>query len=154
ADAAKGPFLVLGSMWPDYWRLLTEAPDDTDGPDRHRAARALLGQAQEITAPARFTAGQLAELNPAIAADPRLRAAVRQAAGGQITQDLAGAPVLFRRYRHAEPVEQAVLHAAMDARRLGHGLYLPEPFLAHAVAGYLDADTWDRYGGGDWLSTA
>ncbi|GGQ18027.1 hypothetical protein [Streptosporangium pseudovulgare] len=155
ADASRGPVLVLGSMWPDYWSRLTQAPDDPAGRDPHPAVRALLGGAEEITSPLRFTDRQLADLAETIAADPRLRAAARRAPGGQVTQELAGARELLRRYRHAGAAEQALLWAAMDARRLGHGRYLTESFLQHAAPGYLDEHTWDQIGGHeDWFTAA
>ncbi|MEU6742780.1 hypothetical protein [Streptosporangium sandarakinum] len=155
ADASRGPVLVLGSMWPDYWRRLTQAPDDPAGHDPHPAVRALLGRAEEITSPPRFTDRQLADLAQTIKADPRLQAAAQRAPGGQITQELAGARELLRRYRHADAAEQALLWAAMDARRLGHGRYLTEPFLQHAAPGYLDEHTWDQIGGHeDWFTAA
>ncbi|MEU6743764.1 hypothetical protein [Streptosporangium sandarakinum] len=137
ADASRGPVLVLGSMWPDYWRRLTQVPTDPAGHDPHPVVRALLGRAEEITSPPRFTDRQLADLAQTIKADPRLRSA-RRAPGGQITQELAGALELLRRYRHADAAEQALLWAAMDAHRLGHGRYLTESFLRHVAPGYLD----------------
>ncbi|MGV9602088.1 tetratricopeptide repeat protein [Streptosporangium sandarakinum] len=154
-DASRGPVLVLGSMWPDYWSQLTQAPDYRASPDPHPAVRALLGGAEEITSPPRFTDRQLADLAQTIAADPRLRIAAQRAPGGQVTQELAGARELLRRYRHADAAEQALLWAAMDARRLGHGLYLTESFLRHAAPGYLDEHTWDQVGGHeDWFTAA
>nr|WP_263656720.1 sel1 repeat family protein [Nonomuraea aurantiaca] len=155
AQESGGPVLVLGSMWPDYWKVLTRRPDQATDSDLHRAARALLGHAETITVPRQFTTRQLTDLAETIAADPRLRTAARRAPGGRITQELAGAPELLRRYRQADPVEQAVLWAAMDARRLGHGPYLTEPLLQRAAPGYLDDDTWDQIGGDeDWFTTA
>jgi hypothetical protein len=69
-------------MWPEYWRTLTELPHSTverhrrehhdETLDRHRAARALLGQAVEVTMPRGFTDHQLAELEATITSDPRL----------------------------------------------------------------------------------
>ncbi|GLW11519.1 hypothetical protein Misp01_66470 [Microtetraspora sp. NBRC 13810] len=42
----------------------------------------------------------------------------------------------------------------IDARRLGHGPYLPEPFLQRAAPGYLDDNAWDQIGGQDWFTGA
>ncbi|MFF1278126.1 hypothetical protein ACFVZC_32840 [Streptomyces marokkonensis] len=36
---------------------------------------------------------------------------------GRVTQDLAGAPELVRRYEHGTPPVKALLQVAMDARR-------------------------------------
>ncbi|TDD27199.1 hypothetical protein E1287_35075 [Actinomadura sp. KC06] len=154
ADDDRGPVLILGSMWPDFWRTLTTTPEHPSAPDAHRAARTLLGRAEEVTAPSAFTSDQLTALAATISTDPRLEAAAERAPGGQITQELAGAPELLRRYQHGGPAERAVLWAAMDARRLGHGLYLPEPLLREAAPGYLDDHTWDQVGGTYWFITA
>ncbi|MEU0936762.1 hypothetical protein [Embleya sp. NPDC005971] len=71
---------------------------------------------------------------------------------GRITQDLAGAPELLRRYHEGTEPEKALLRAAMDARRLGMGLHLPWAFLVDASADYLDDDAWDTLD--DWAQTA
>ncbi|TYK53409.1 tetratricopeptide repeat protein [Actinomadura decatromicini] len=154
ADPARGPVLVLGSMWPNFRRTLTRVPDDEADPDPHRAARTLLDRTDYVTAPPAFTAAQLTSLAATIATDPRLRAAAAQARGGRITQELAGAPELLRRYEQASPAARAVLWAAMDARRLGHSLYLPEPLLQEAAPGYLDDHEWDQIGGTAWFRAA
>ena len=43
-------------------------------------------------------------------------------------QVLAGASELLARYRHAPPAAAALIAAAMDARRLGMGIGLPQAF--------------------------
>ncbi|MBE1537039.1 hypothetical protein [Actinomadura algeriensis] len=45
ADDARGPVLVLGSMWPDYWKVLARTPEAAAAPHPHRAVRALLDRA-------------------------------------------------------------------------------------------------------------
>ncbi|WP_157430159.1 tetratricopeptide repeat protein [Actinomadura oligospora] len=155
ADDSRGPVLVLGSMWPEFRRLLTTTPQEASAPDPHRAARALLDRGEEVTAPACFTPGQLTKLAAAVAADPRLATAAKRARGGQINQELAGAPELLRRYQQGGPAVRAVLWAAMDARRLGHGPYLPEPLLQEAAPGYLDDHIWDQVASDpDWFIAA
>jgi hypothetical protein len=73
-----------------------------------------------LDVPARFTA---AELDAAAGSgDPVLAAAAAAAGpGGQVTQYLAGTPVLLRRYAcpGGDPYGRAVLTAAMDAVRFG-----------------------------------
>ncbi|MEU4536020.1 hypothetical protein AB0G15_14270 [Streptosporangium sp. NPDC023825] len=61
------------------------------------------------------------------------------AAEGKITQYLAGVPVLLVRYSEAPPAAKALIHTAMDARRLGHGPHLPYQLPAKAALGYLGA---------------
>ena len=68
-------------------------------------------------------------------------------------QFLAGAPELLARYRNAPPAATALIHAAMDARRLGMGAGLPQAFLEAAAPGYLTDDQWDALGE-DWLEQA
>ncbi|MFC4050011.1 tetratricopeptide repeat protein [Actinomadura syzygii] len=154
ADPSRGPVLVLGSMWPGFGAALTAVPEDPSAPDPHQAARVLLDQAEYITAPPEFTAVQLASLAATISTDPRLRAAAKQAHSGRITQELAGAPELLRRYEQASPAARAVLWAAMDARRLGHSLLLSESLLRGAAPGYLDDHEWNQVGGTPWYTDA
>ena len=68
-------------------------------------------------------------------------------------QFLAGAPELLARYRNAPPAAEALIHAAMDARRLGMGIGLPQAFLEAAAPGYLTGAEWDALDE-DWLEQA
>ena len=68
-------------------------------------------------------------------------------------QFLAGAPELLSRYRNAPPAAKALIHAAMDAHRLGVRGGLPEAFLEAAAPGYLTDAEWDLLGE-DWLEQA
>jgi hypothetical protein len=135
-DTSAGPFLVLGSMWPEHWRDLT-----SDSVSGHDAARQFLWIVQDVTVPARFDADELARLGPTID-DPRLKLAVEKA-DGRVTQYLAGAYELVHRYERADEVAKAALWAAIDLRRLSRSRHVDEEFLRHAVAGYLD-DVWEQ----------
>jgi hypothetical protein len=150
---ARGPVLVLGTIWPEYWATLTATPSPGI-PDPHAHARALLtGTAIEV--PDIFTGPDLAALDEQAATDPRLVEARDHAEEGQITQYLAGGPALLERYTTAPPAAKAVITAAMDARRLGHSLPLPRSLFAHAAFGYLttqQADDLDN--DGRWFETA
>jgi tetratricopeptide (TPR) repeat protein len=86
-------------------------------------------------------------------ADPRLAEAAGHTADGRITQFLAGVPALLERYRNAPAAAKALIEAAMDARRLGHGLYLPHDLLEAAAPGYLTDEQWDALRE-DWLEQA
>jgi hypothetical protein len=105
----------------------------------------------DITVPAAFTAAQLQRLSQA--GDARLAQAAAMAQDGQVVQFLAGAPELLARYRNAPPAAAALIHAAMDARRLGMGVGLPQAFLEAATPGYLPDAEWDVLGE-DWLEQA
>ena len=145
---AHGPVLVLATMWPQFWDDLTGRP--ADGTDRHAQARELL-TGSDITVPAAFTEAQLRRLSQA--EDTRLVQAAEGAQDGQVIQFLAGVPELMTRYRNAPPAAAALIHAAMDARRLGMGPALPGPFLEAAAPGYLAGIEWDALGE-DWLEQA
>ena len=147
-DPGRAPVLVLATLWPEFWAVLTARP--AGGADPHAQARELLA-GHDITVPAAFTPAQVAGL--AGAGDVRLALAARSAADGQVIQFLAGAPELLARYRNAPPAARALIEAAMDARRLGMGAGLPQAFLAAAAPGYLADPEWDALGE-DWLEQA
>ena len=142
-DPARAPVLVLATLWPQFWDALTARP--AGGADLHAQARELL-DGHDITVPAAFTAAQLQQLDQA--GDARLAQAAAEAQDGQVIQFLAGAPELLARYRNAPPAAKALIHAAMDARRLGTGVALPQAFLEAAAPGYLTDDRMGRPGRG------
>jgi hypothetical protein len=146
--APDGQVLVLATLWPQFWDGLTARP--VGGPDPHAQARELLA-GHDITVPAAFTAPQLQRLGQA--GDARLAQAAAGAQDGQVIQFLAGVPELLARYRNAPPAAAAMIHAAMDARRLGTGIALPRAFLEAAAPGYLTDDEWDAQDD-DWLEQA
>ncbi|PTA45209.1 hypothetical protein [Micromonospora sp. RP3T] len=134
ADHHRSPVLVLGTLWPTHWARLTR------GGSRYVQARALLSGA-DVPVPAAFTGPARVDLLRVAGTDARLRMAAQEARDGQVTQYLAGVPALLDRYRHAPPAARALIHAAMDARRLGHRPALPLAFLVAAAPAYLtDAD--------------
>jgi len=72
--------------------------------------------------------------------DPRLAEALDYRGYG-VTEVLAGAPQLMHRYEHATPEQEAVLNAAIDARRVGIEAMLSEDLLCEAARGYLPSST-------------
>ena len=144
-DPARAPVLVLATLWPQFWDDLTARPAGRADP--HAQARELL-VGHDITVPAAFTAPQLQQLGQA--GDPRLAQAAAGTQDGQVIQFLAGAPELLARYHNAPPAAKALINAAMDARRLGMGIGLPQAFLEAAAPGYLTDTEWDALGE-DWL---
>ncbi|MFE2584574.1 hypothetical protein [Streptomyces sp. NPDC059378] len=103
--------------------------------------------------PHAFTGTDLAALADTAGRDPRLGEAAEHAQDGQITQYLAGGPVLLDRYHNAPPATRALIDAAMDARRLGAGPRIPLAWLTQAAPGYLTDTEWDHTGD-DWLEQA
>ena len=150
SDPARGPVLILATLWPEHWAALTTRP--MGGLDPHAQARELI-VGNELRVPGTFTDDDAHALAQASALDRRLAAAASEAVDGQITQYLAGVPILLDRYTHAPPAARALIHAAMDARRLGHSPHLSHAFLAEAAPGYLTDPEWDAVGD-DWLETA
>jgi hypothetical protein len=149
-DPARVLVLVLATLWPQFWDTLTARPADGDD-DRHAQARDLLA-GHDIAVPPALTPAQVWQL--AGAEDPRLALAAAAAKeDGEVIQFLAGAPELLARYRNAPPAAAALIHAAMDARRLGMGAGLPQAFLEAAAPGYLTDTEWDALGE-DWLEQA
>ncbi|MEV8597589.1 helix-turn-helix transcriptional regulator [Streptomyces sp. NPDC052012] len=136
----QAPILVLGTLWPEYERQYTVLPKPGQ-PDAHSRARELLA-GRTLLVPDTFDAAALRAASALAKDGDQLLgdALTRASAHGRVTQDLAGAPELMRRYHHGTPAARALLEAAMDARRLGVGLYLPQTFLTDAAIGYL-ADT-------------
>ncbi|MFE9007415.1 hypothetical protein ACFYOY_35745 [Streptomyces sp. NPDC007875] len=152
-DPLRGPVLVLGTLWPEYVEEYTEL--STPGSwDRHSRVRELLA-GRTLTVPERFDTKALKEAAALAEDGDCLLADVmgRQGSDGRVTQDLAGAPELLRRYQHATPPARALLEAAMDARRLGVGLHLPQTFLTEAAIDYLSDDDLDQLGE-DWAEAA
>ncbi|WP_190012479.1 hypothetical protein, partial [Streptomyces griseomycini] len=148
-DPSRAPVLVLATLWPEHWNTLTSRSE----PDRHAQARELLG-GHEIRVPDAFTGADLAALTTGTAGhDPRLGEAAAHARDGQITQYLAGGLVLLDRHQSAPPPTRALIHAAMDARRLGAGPHIPWAWLAQAAPGYLTDTEWDT-ASDDWLERA
>ncbi|TLQ41955.1 helix-turn-helix domain-containing protein [Streptomyces marianii] len=151
--AECGPVLVLGTLWPEYAARYTALPTP-GGEDPHSRVRELLA-GRVLTVPETFDASALAAAAALAEGGDRLLAGALSRAGadGRLAQDLAGAPELLNRYRHATPAAAAVLEVAMDARRLGVGLHLPQAFLTDAAADYLSDTDYDRLTD-DWAEHA
>lgn len=153
SNPSRNPLLVLATVWPRFWDPLT-VPSATGFDDRFEQQRKLLtGVGRYILVPKAFTDSDMRQAHGKADGDPRLASALAGAADGEITQFLAGVPRLMIRYRCAPPGAAALIHAAMDYRRLGHGPAMPRALLAKAAEGYLT----DRelVGLGDnWLDAA
>ncbi|MZE76822.1 hypothetical protein GTY57_07250, partial [Streptomyces sp. SID5475] len=134
----RGPLLILGTLWPEYADRYTALPAPS-APDPHSRVRELLA-ARTVPVPDTFdqqalrAAADLAAGGDVLLADALTRART----DGRLAQDLAGVPELLRRYQQpSTPAAKALLEAAMDARRLGVGLHLPQEFLIDAATDYL-----------------
>ncbi|MFF8975080.1 tetratricopeptide repeat protein [Streptomyces sp. NPDC014995] len=134
----RRPVLVLGTLWPEFVDRYTALPMTAFGDDDpYNGTRDLLAGCM-LSVPDAFREEELNQAAVLAQADPLLADSLtRTAITGQVTQDLAGAPELLRRYTSAAPPSRALLEAAMDARRLGVGLHLSRDFLSNAAVGYL-----------------
>jgi hypothetical protein len=150
-DPDRAPLIVLGTIWPEHWDILTRAADDGKH-DPHAQARELL-TGTNISMAESFDPRVLERLTRTPGQDPRLVEAATHARGGELTQYLAGAPALLDRYETARSAAKALLHAAMDLRRLGHGPALPLALLEACTPGYLSDHYWDDLDD-DWFSSA
>jgi hypothetical protein len=148
-DPDRAPVLMLGTIWPE--RLAPLVKSDGKQTNHYSQTRELLAGSL-IEVPEAFT-GEETGLKVAASTDPRLASAVEMADGKWVTQYLAGVPELLDRYRLAPPTPKALIHAAMDARRLGHGPVMTSAFLEAAVPGYLTSLEWAR-ADEDWLQQA
>ncbi|MFF3531288.1 helix-turn-helix domain-containing protein, partial [Streptomyces rubiginosohelvolus] len=152
-EPERAPVLVLGTLWPEYFKQYTALPV-VGGEDRHSRVRELLaGRTESVPdafdAPALAAATALAEGGDALLAD----ALTRARADGRLGQDLAGGPALLERYRNGSPAARALLEVAMDARRLGVGLYLTQTFLTDSAPDYFHDSDWDQLTE-DWAEKA
>lgn len=142
ADPRRTPVLVLGTLWPRYLDQITAAPASPQDP--LEAARVLLID-HTIAVPGTFTGADLhaarasldTRVQDALAAADAATESRGQATEVSLAQHMAGVPALLDHYRTASTTIKAVLHAAMDARRLGHNEWLPVPLLHHAAPAYL-----------------
>ncbi|MER5584635.1 hypothetical protein ABT090_23745 [Streptomyces asoensis] len=144
SDTGRGPLLVLGTLWPEHANRFMDEPT-SHGPDPHSRTRALLA-ARLVDVPNTFGRRALAlAADHARDGDQQLADALTRAhTHGRLAQELAGAPELLRRFRTSAPLARALLSAAMDARRLGVGLHLPQELLLGAAPGYLTDDEQDE----------
>ncbi|MFE7077859.1 hypothetical protein ACFU96_48080 [Streptomyces sp. NPDC057620] len=149
----RGPVLVLGTLWPEFADQYTALPIP-GAADHHSRVRELLA-GRTLHIPNAFDEQALAAAEALAQHGDRLLAdaLTRARAHGHLTQDLAGAPALLERYTQGHPAAKAILEAAMDARRLGIGLHLPQSFLTDAATDYLNDIDYEQLTE-DWVQDA
>ncbi|WP_406436662.1 hypothetical protein OHB14_61715 [Streptomyces sp. NBC_01613] len=137
------PLAVVGTMWPEHMRRLTNRQNGLESAPHTLAL--LTGPHGMITVPDTL-AGDPAVVASAAARDPRVAGAVRAAGSGQrVLQHLTAGPELVRRWEMGPgqwftAPEHAVLTAATEARRLGHASAVPARMLMETVAGFMDSN--------------
>ena len=155
--AGDEPVVVIGTMWPEFWKELTSATDDDPLDVKHQTRELLLHDAVRVDVPEAFTGRDRAQLGRVATTDPRLAAAAAAAErDGKVVQVLAGGPELVQRYDHPADADdrfgKAVVTAAMDARRVGCESPIGASFLEAAAPAYVDPS--DRAGAPEtWFDT-
>jgi hypothetical protein len=141
--------VVLGAMWPEHAARLRETGPDPYTPGqrlRYPGAADILGGGRVRQEPLKsFSETERETAAKLSSGDPRLAKALADG-DYNVTEVLAGAPQLVARYEQATEEQQAVLNAAIDARRLGIQAPLTGTLLRAAARGYLSTlhrnDTW------------
>jgi hypothetical protein len=136
-DPGRGPVLVLGTLWPEYVKELTER----DAPAKH------LLEDRQIPIDVGFRHVPATKVKAATARDPRLAEAIA-AHPEEATQFLAGGRELLARYRSNVEI-RTLIDAAVDAARLGYLDDVTEPFLS-AAAWTLLPETYLRTRDAQW----
>ena len=151
---ADDPVVVVGTIWPDRYLLLTSDPvRDERGQvieDRYAHEREVLDLAAIVDIGDRLTSAERKRAQLIAEIDPRVAAALKATDYG-MTQVLAAAPDLVRRWEHAPGDARAIITAAIDARRMGAEVPLTPAFFRKAVPGYLRSDQIAG-ASGDWLA--
>jgi tetratricopeptide (TPR) repeat protein len=137
---APTPVVVVGAMWPEHVRELRAIDEDLATGrrmPRWPAAADILesDRRTELTLHSVSANERSAAARPA-ADDPRLAAALADEKFG-VTEFLAGAPDLIRRYEQAAEAQRALVHAAVDAVRLGLRPLLTDQVLVATACCYL-----------------
>lgn len=126
--------VLVGTLWSDDYtdRAAARAPGR---PDPHADARKLLDLAHLIEVSESFSPAERYRAE-SLAADRRIRVALDNADVG-VTQFLAAAPQLEKRWTRANPYAKALITAALDVRRLGARAPLSSALLEAAGPAYL-----------------
>jgi hypothetical protein len=149
---ADTPVVIVGTLWPEHVRQLraTETDPATDSrlPRHAQAVDILSTGVHEVTLET-FSKDERATAAALASRDPRLAQAVNDR-DYNVTEALAGARETMRRYQQGTDAHRAVVHAAVDARRLGVQAPLTSDLLKAAARGYLTA----VYGDEAWFDHA
>jgi len=156
--AVDSPLIILGTLWPEYaWQLRTTERDPATGGQRPRYPQAtdILSAGVHDLRLSTFSEAERTTAAALAYRDARLATAVADR-NFNVTEALAGAPELLHRYEKATAGQQAVIHAAADARRLGVQGALTIDLLRAAARGYLASlepdDAWFDHALGELTS--
>jgi transcriptional regulator with XRE-family HTH domain len=143
--------IVLASLWPERYQQWTVLPLSGQ-PDPHASERGLLDLAAIMTLPVALSPIERGRITELASLDERF-AAVLQTSDSAPFQTMLGGTDLVRRWITAPPSQQALITAAVDARRMGITGPLPAKLLHDAAVGYLSPVERAQLDS-DWLTTA
>jgi thioredoxin-like negative regulator of GroEL len=144
--------VVVATLWPDDYSRRTARPA-AGQPDPHADDRDILRLAHIVQVPDRFTTAERRRAETLANTDRRLRIALDTTDAG-FTQVLAAGPALIQRWETAEDCYgQAVITAALDARRVGAQHPVTRGYLTAAAPAYL-TPTQQATAPRDWLEQA
>jgi hypothetical protein len=148
--------VAVGALWSLPYLADLTAPGSN--PDVHSAARVLLDNPRtyRIHVPDTLSDHERLKWAALAATDRRLDAALAASEpDGDVIQHLTGGPDLLRAYTRGvlfNPIEHAIITAAIDARRLGHQEPIATSLLEAAADGYLSPR--QRSGEIGWCASA
>jgi transcriptional regulator with XRE-family HTH domain len=146
------PVVVLGTIWPSQYHAYMTLPQP-GGQDIHQREREVLNLATVIDVKAGLSPSELDSARAAARDDPRIAAAMNSSDHG-IFQNMAAGPHLMRRWNNAGDVyAEALITAAINARRTGAWDPLDIDQLREAVWAQLSA-TQKAQAPRDWLEKA
>jgi len=149
--------VVAGTLWPDEYAVRA-APRIPGRADPYAEDRELLGLARIIEIPETFSPGELRRAEQLADTDPRIRVAL-QTANARLAQVLAAGPELVRWWQNADSSSppqcygNAIITAALDARRVGAQAPLTAKYLQAAAPGYMSSAV-QATAPGDWFAQA
>jgi hypothetical protein len=130
------PVIVVGTLWPDQYQRYLELPRP-GAADIYGWQRQLLTQASVIDVRLDLSPREWAHAKLTAVHDSTIAAVLAPTDGGPF-QIIAGARHLLRRWRNAaDPYGQALISAAVDARRRGVSAALKPERLRAAALHYL-----------------
>lgn len=144
--------VVVATLWSDEYSKRTARPA-AGQPDPYAEDREILRLADVIRVPDRFSAAELRRGEALANTDRRLRIALDTTDAG-FTQVLAAGPALIQRWETAEDCYgQAVITAALDARRVGAQHPITRNYVTAATPAYL-TPIQQATAPSDWLEQA
>ncbi|MFB9474768.1 hypothetical protein ACFFR3_35190 [Nonomuraea salmonea] len=130
--------IVIGTMWPPDYHTYLRLPGSPQ-PAAGTGARDVMRLAEVVHLDGALSTAEQERARAVAAAGDRRIALALRASCDNLFQVIAAAPQLLARARGADAYAAAILHAAVDATRLGVRSPLSPHLLRQAAPGYCDA---------------